>query len=350
MLWLLLRHQQDTTNVSFMIIASVSILLFLFLAKTNFTFPQRIEFIGHLLEIILGLYSVYKLDFTEDEKPKPWLPLLCILFLICFFHWPKNKNMVYMLQLISISALFLNYGFTAVSMSLLCLESKKFHYQKYYFVIFGLLCCLCALIVPVVYDVKRGNEPVPFHLKPNHQICKEEIRLQDIVLLTGFAYDKNLMTNQRQRLYPNLKTKPFELGYIFEINNKTIVSIRGTASLRDLIDPLYLWSDAIVMLKSPWTLFSFWPQNAAVYFLEKIQLHKTNLDRNLNINASIYVGHSMGGVLGAIHAIKHKTMSYSLATLGLEYSLFKLNVKKQDLIRYNKNIVPERDLRKKTLT
>jgi len=149
------------------------------------------------------------------------------------------------------------------------------------------------------------------------------------------------------------------VDFVNEEKNTIVVAIRGTSTVEDIFQDIYIWSASALLQLSGFfgTFVKFWPRGtiaSLVKFIVKqftnfqllywVDVEKHIMDLQENTNSTIYLtGHSLGGgVAGVISAhLNIPAITFSSPGLGFSYKTYDIELKK--LINNFVNIVPMSD-------
>ncbi|OUM62215.1 hypothetical protein PIROE2DRAFT_11582 [Piromyces sp. E2] len=149
------------------------------------------------------------------------------------------------------------------------------------------------------------------------------------------------------------------VDFVNKEKNLIVVAIRGTTTVEDIFQDIYIWSASALLQVSGYfgTFVQFWPRDtiaALVRFMVKqftnfqllywvdVEKHIKNLQDNTN--STIYLtGHSLGGgVAGVISAhLNIPAITFSSPGLGYSYKTYDIELKK--LVNNFVNVVPMSD-------
>ncbi|KAL6621663.1 alpha/beta-hydrolase [Neocallimastix californiae] len=179
-------------------------------------------------------------------------------------------------------------------------------------------------------------------------------------------YDNNTMPliYDDFEIKDNTITNPYGVQYVdfvFPARNIVVVGVRGTATLEDAFQDVYLWSTSVLLELSGFfgTFSKFWPRDAfsfavrlidnkfsikknILYFQDVID-HVEFLKSNNTFNKIYLAGHSLGGGTVGIVSARLEIPGIGFSAPGLGYSYRSYDFVPQNLIDNFINVVPLRD-------
>ncbi|KAJ3168073.1 hypothetical protein HK101_011687 [Irineochytrium annulatum] len=144
-----------------------------------------------------------------------------------------------------------------------------------------------------------------------------------------------------------------------EASPLSVVAVRGTSTLDDVFQDLYLWSTSALLQLSSFmgTMVALWPPEAVdqlaqvimtfgpidstLVYWNKVEAHVDYLQKQNR--TVIMTGHSLGGAVAAIVAGHKSISSASFSAPGLGYSVGRYGLSLKSLQKYTVNIVPWHD-------
>ncbi|ORX82199.1 alpha/beta-hydrolase [Anaeromyces robustus] len=158
------------------------------------------------------------------------------------------------------------------------------------------------------------------------------------------------------------------IDFIFPEKEMIVISIRGTRSIEDIFQNIYLWfATSLLQLSSSFNMIlRFWPRKSIANIInaiskivniidkqftveDDIPYSETMLDhvqnlKNSNPKMKLYLtGHSLGGGIAGIIASTLGIPSIAFSSPGLGYSYKSYNITLENLSQYFLNIIPNKD-------
>ncbi|KAG4100298.1 alpha/beta-hydrolase [Neocallimastix lanati (nom. inval.)] len=179
-------------------------------------------------------------------------------------------------------------------------------------------------------------------------------------------YDNNTMPliYDDFEIKDNTITNPYGVQYVdfvFPARNIVVVGVRGTVTLEDAFQDVYLWSTSVLLELSGFfgTFSKFWPRDAfsfavrlidnkfsikknILYFQDVID-HVEFLKSNNTFDKIYLTGHSLGGGTVGIVSARLEIPGIEFSAPGLGYSYRSYDFVPQNLIDNFINVVPLRD-------
>eukprot|EP01080_Neovahlkampfia_damariscottae_P007553 gene7553-11876_t len=152
--------------------------------------------------------------------------------------------------------------------------------------------------------------------------------------------------------------------YYIPEKNLSIISVRGTHSLIDLIQDVDIWKEIglLQILSVVGPFVSFWPEDLTariVYLVSLLEelfignrsemtFYYTVLDdyvrNNKHLRNIILTGHSLGGGIANIVGAKQKLKAITFSSPGVVFSRYKFGLTEKDINSVNINIIPRNDI------
>jgi hypothetical protein len=194
----------------------------------------------------------------------------------------------------------------------------------------------------------------------------------DFTTMSGAAYSPNVsIATSFSRSNPNLQDirvhqENFEdnsgnhiIEFRFDASpNVSVISVRGTATVEDVVNDILLWSTPAILQGSSYfgTFMSLWPQKVAaklvaavsryVAFSNFLIFRPTELlvQDLLLQNRTVYItGHSLGGGIASIVGSRLGIQAISVSAPGLGLSIESFGLSLERITQWTTNVVPFND-------
>ncbi|KAJ3274950.1 hypothetical protein HDV01_001814 [Terramyces sp. JEL0728] len=192
--------------------------------------------------------------------------------------------------------------------------------------------------------------------------------IKDYAYLAYSAYNNQSLYPAGWAQYPNLKnwtvgTKKYDTE-LYDVYNSpgnfTVVAVKGTDSVSDGLQDLYLYSSSALLAISSYfgTFLQLWPVRSIALVVNQIsligrsgsylsywQMVGDQVNDLIEAKRAVAVtGHSLGGAISGIIAAKYGIRGIAFSSPGLGYQSVNYGFQVEDLMANFLNIVPDHDI------
>ncbi|KAI8911856.1 hypothetical protein EDD86DRAFT_203493 [Gorgonomyces haynaldii] len=339
----------------------------------------------------LGLRNAAMVLSLFPKQSKKWIILGCHISMIAF----------------SVAARVVVGGFASTAMILLAYltidyrhpkfawnrdkkdrsEKRETHKENYVSIINRLLeSAILIIFVSLIIGIVKSSTPYPAPRMYSEdevamtfrkaQICTMRVgnlTIFDLATIAGASYadDPTLVPLQwtnMSRISNFVAGPPDQAGsklssfqeYNQLATNVTVISIRGTFSLSDAFQDIYLYSGSGLLKATAYcgTFVNLWPPDVVAYvvsilnslgrFSDSLRYWSEVATRVQDLQARnrsvILTGHSLGGAIAGIVGAKYNVPAFGFSAPGIGYQTLSYGFSRDAVSRYFVNIIPENDV------